>query len=124
MKSRWFILCLFIIAIACFYAGTVFGAGAHTTLPNQYTSRMGGAFSMGTIEMGKIIAVDPTDVVIQMQDGSTQILLTSDTTAVAHYSVVARAQLTPGINILVTGSTTPSGVVAQSIQIVPANMTR
>lgn len=122
MSYRWLIAGFLILAAGAFYTGTFFGGGSSTPTQNQYRLRASG-ISSAAEETGTILSTDPTDIVIQMPSGSTQIELVSSSTVVTKYSVGTFADLTAGTKLLAMGSTTNSGMLAQSIQILPTKIT-
>ena len=67
---------------------------------------------------GEIIGSDDKSVTVKLQDGSSKIVLLSDSAQINKASVGAKEDLKTGENIVVFGTTNSDGsVTAQSIQI-------
>jgi hypothetical protein len=113
-----------IIAGAGFYAGQSY---AKSSIPargvaGQFAGRAGGTgAARGGFTVGNIVSKDANSITIQMQDGSTKIILMSTSTAISKNSAGTAADLLNGTGVMVSGSTNSDGsITAQSIQIRPA----
>lgn len=113
-----------------FYAGMVYGKSgmpARSQFGNgQFTGNLNGMGGMrsgmgGGFTAGEIISKDATSITIKMQDGSTKIVLISDSTQVMKTAAGSSEDLSIGANVTVTGTTNSDGsVTGQSVQIRPA----
>lgn len=69
---------------------------------------------------GEIISSDNTSITVKLDDGSTKIVLFSDSTAINKAENGSKSDLTTGQIVLVTGQTNSDGsVTAQNIQLNP-----
>jgi hypothetical protein len=86
---------------------------------NGQGTRVGGG-NGGRQVMGEIISQDDKSITVKMQDGSTRIVLVSDTTTVNKEAQGAKSDLQVGQRVGVFGTDNTDGsVVAQSIQLNP-----
>lgn len=69
--------------------------------------------------IGEIIASDDKSITVKMQDGSSKIVLISDTTMINKSDAGSKADLTVGTKVGVFGVDNNGTVTAQSIQINP-----
>ena len=93
-----------------------------------FAGRNGGSFGAGrtgtrngfTPVNGQIISNDNNSITVQLQDGSSKIVLVTGTTQINKASQGTIADLTSGQKVAVFGSTNSDGsVTAQNIQINP-----
>ncbi len=120
-----------------FYGGMLYGQSANAN-SRASLNRQGGfaAGMMGTGQRGngtsqnggfsggEIIKKDSTSVTIKLNNGSSQIILFSDTTKILKSVQGLATDLTIGEQVTVTGSKNQDGsITAQSIQIRPASQT-
>lgn len=85
---------------------------------------MRGGMNGGGFTVGEIISKDTSSITIKMQDGSTKIVLVSDSTQVMKSASGSLADLSNGTNVVVTGTTNSDGsITGQSVQIRPASTT-
>lgn len=125
-----------VIAGASFYGGMTYGkssapargqlsGGNFEQFQNGGMGNMGPRGGMGGgITAGEIISKDATSITIKMQDGSTKIILFSDSTQVMKTAAGSLDDLSVGTNVSVTGTTNSDGsITGQSVQIRPAGMT-
>ena len=131
-----YIIVAVVAAAAAFYGGmqyqksktaTVIGFGA-----GQGNFRFNGAGGQGQRGQfagrgigfrpvsGEILSVDDKSIAVKMQDGSSKIVLLSDSTAVEKTSRASREELKAGVKIAAFGQTNSDGsVTAQQIQLNP-----
>jgi hypothetical protein len=77
----------------------------------------GGGFMPVT---GEIISGDDKTMTVKLQDGSSKIVILSDSTNINKAEAGSKTDLTPGTKILVLGQTNSDGsVTAQSVQVNP-----
>lgn len=69
--------------------------------------------------MGEIISVDDKSITVKMQDGSSKIVLVSDSTSINKSDAGAKTDLTVGTKVGVFGADNNGTVTAQNIQINP-----
>ena len=123
------VVAIVVVGGISFYGGMAYqssqtpAAGAR----GQFTGGMGqfagrtGMRSGGGFTSGQIISADATGVTVQMQDGSTKIVLFGGSTQVMKSTAGSTSDLTVGKDVVVTGTSNSDGsVTAQSIQIRPA----
>lgn len=71
---------------------------------------------------GEIIGSDDKSITIKLADGSTKIVLVSETTLINKASQATRSELVTGGTVLVFGQESSSGIVtAQNIQLNPSS---
>lgn len=86
-------------------------------VPGMGTSRSQGGFRPVN---GEVIAVDDKSITVKLQDGSSKIIILTDTTAVNKSAAGSREDLKTGEKIGVFGIENSDGsVTAQSIQLDP-----
>lgn len=122
------------------------GAGAfiggmkyqHSKIPNlggrqfanapNFVGRNGGGTARATgfrPVNGEIIQRDQSSITVKMMDGSSKIIILSQTTQINKADTVSREELQVGTKVAVFGSDNSDGsVIAQNIQINPVNMLR
>ncbi|MFM2414972.1 MAG: hypothetical protein RI911_665 [Candidatus Parcubacteria bacterium] len=72
---------------------------------------------------GEVIAKDETSITVKMQDGSTKIILVTESTEVMNAAKGTIADVVIGKNVMVNGAPNQDGsVTAQSLNIRPAGM--
>ena len=117
-----------VISGVSFYTGDAYGKSQALAQSNQNRAGMmggarGGRGMMGGFTSGQIISVGTGSITIQMQTGSTQIILTSPTTQILKSASGSMSDLTMGTIVTATGSSNGDGsLTAQSIQIRPAGV--
>src|SRR3989344_2798415 len=123
-----------VIAGVAFYGGIVYGKSS-APVRGQFangqfiggpkgagggTGMRGGA-NGGGLTAGEIISKDATSITIKMQDGSTKIVLVSDSTQIMKTSAGSSGDLSVGTTVAVTGTANSDGsITGQSVQIRPA----
>jgi hypothetical protein len=79
---------------------------------------------MGSATIGQVITKDATSVTVKMPDGSTKIVLISDSTVVSKTVTGTLADVAVGTNVAVSGPANADGsVTAANIQLRPATTT-
>lgn len=69
---------------------------------------------------GEISSSDENSITVKMQDGSSKIVILSDSTAITEATAAAKESLTTGKQVMVIGSNNSDGsVTAQNIQLNP-----
>ena len=130
MKSNTIIIAVILLAAGLgggFFAGMQYQKG-QTTQRGQFgqgangTRRFGGGNSNGANRpiSGEIISFDDKSITIKMQDGSSKIVLISDTAQINKADKATKADLKNGEKVAVFGMTNSDGSVsALSIQLNP-----
>jgi hypothetical protein len=124
------VLAIIIIGGASFYGGIKFDqnqkqvatasrAGQFGGINNGFRSgRMGGV--NGGLVVGSIVSKDANSVTVKMQDGSTKIILISQTTHINKSATGSIADLLVNTSVSVNGTTNSDGSLnAESVQIRP-----
>lgn len=124
------VIALVIVGGASFYGGMTYAnnqtpargsfAGGQFSGTSTGASRMGGRAGSG-FTSGKIISTGNGSITVQVQSGSTQIVLVGGSTSILKSVSGALSDLTVGTNIIVAGTSNSDGSLsASSIQIRPA----
>jgi len=122
------IIGVMVIAGGAFWGGLTYAKGNAQRGPGsgQFTGAArggigGNAQRSGGFTAGEIISNDGTSITIKMQDGSTKIVLVSDSTEVMKSASGALSDLAVGTSVTVSGTSNSDGsVTAQTVQIRPA----
>lgn len=86
----------------------------------QPGQRFGGANGANRPVSGEIISADDKSITVKMQDGSSKIVILSDTTSINKQATGTKDDLKTGTNVAVFGTSNSDGsVTAQSIQLNP-----
>ncbi|MCX6726296.1 MAG: hypothetical protein NTY75_00565 [Candidatus Shapirobacteria bacterium] len=132
MKSNQLIITLLAVVIfsgAGFFAGTKyqqsktpsFGNFARTGQAGQMGNRAGGA--RGGQVIGDIMSADNNSITVKLADGSSKIVILSNTASINKAAIATTADLTVGTKVAVFGTTNTDGsVTAQNVQINPTNV--
>ncbi|MES2014552.1 MAG: DUF5666 domain-containing protein [Patescibacteria group bacterium] len=136
MEKNKKIIALIVVLLligASFYGGMLYGKSK--IRPAGFANVNGGQFIGGQrtgagmrgisgFTVGEIIAKDATSVTVKMPDGSSKIVLVSDTTKVLKSTDGSLNDLAVGTSVSVTGTAnSDKSVTATSIQIRPAGQT-
>lgn len=79
----------------------------------------------GSAVRGQITSVDTNSVTVQMRDGSSKIVLFSNTTNISKAATGSATDLTKGVQVMAVGTNNSDGsVTAQFIQLNPVMMNR
>jgi hypothetical protein len=113
---------------ATFYGGMVYGKSTASARGQFRNGMMGGRFGGGGMRgmnggfaAGEILSKDATSLTIKMPDGSTKIIVISQSVQVSKMAPGSLDDLTVGTNVLVTGTPNSDGsLTGQTIQIRPA----
>ncbi len=135
MDKKMIITVVITLAIAGgagFYGGMLYGQSTNAN-SRANLNRQGAGLAMGTGQRGgsaqqnggfsggEIIKKDNTSITVKLSNGSSQIILFSDTTKIMKSAEGAAADLIVGGQVTITGSKNQDGsITAQSIQIRPA----
>lgn len=120
------IIALVVVGGLSFYGGTKYAAGTTTAARSgQFAGRFGGAGGTGSstrstagLAMGQIISIDPTGITIQLANGGSRIILTSDSTPILESVEASSSDLQVGQSVVVQGTVNSDGSeTAQSIQV-------
>lgn len=130
-----------VVGAASFYGGMKFseskGAASHGQRLQQFSGNLangqGGTFIMkstdGTVKApnaangtaftaGKIVQVGPQSITVQMQDGSSKVILYSSSTQINKEAVGSATDLASGSTITVQGESNSDGsITAKTIQV-------
>ena len=128
LKNKMVTMGVMAIVLMCalYYIGYQMGKGSATS--HQYgtaagmtggAGRMRGGMGAGAVT-GSVLSKDATSMTIQSRDGSSKIVLYSDSTQVMKSTAGTANDVTVGSQITVIGKTNSDGsVTAQSVQIRP-----
>ncbi|MFH1393184.1 MAG: hypothetical protein ABIG73_02290 [Patescibacteria group bacterium] len=116
------IITLIIAGGGGFYNGMLYGKSARPDLSaNMNRQRINGAQQNGGFSGGEIIKKDSNSITVKLTNGSSQIILFSDTTKIMKSAEGVAADLTIGEQVTITGPKNQDGsITVQSIQIRPA----
>jgi len=96
------------------------GAGIPESAASNITRRSGGL--QGGFTSGDIISKDNNNITLKMRNGSTRIILYSDSTQISKQTSGTVDDLAVGASVMVTGNSNADGSVsAQTISLRPAN---
>jgi len=123
------VVVLLIVGGGAFYAGKSMANGAGPVARGQFNATFagrGGRGAGGGITLGTIVSTANGSISIQQQNGSsTEIVLISPTTQILKQAAGTAADLTAGIQVVVTGTANSDGsLTANSIQIRPMGVPR
>lgn len=130
------VVLLVVVAAGAFFAGMKYQQSRRLTFAGQFGNglqgnRLGGQnssrgrFNMGGRQVvGEILSLDDKSLTIKLADGSTKIILLSDTTSIIQATQAAKTDLKAGERVGVFGTQNADGsMTAQNIQLNPM-MTR
>lgn len=122
------ILLVVIVGAGSFFAGTKYQQSNGRQFPDgQFGGRMmggqpgnqGNRMNFRPVN-GEIIASDDKSITVKAQDGSSKIVLISESTEINTASIVSRDALKVGEKVAVFGTSNPDGsLTAQNIQLNP-----
>lgn len=128
MKNYWIITIILVVAVgaAGFFLGMQYQKMQRGNLAARFGNgqfqRFGGgnaAFGMRPV-VGKILSSDANGITVQMQDGSSKIVIVSSSTAINKAASGTKDDLKTGATVAVFGTTNSDGsVTAQNIQLNP-----
>lgn len=132
-KNNLIVLLLIILFTgAGFFAGTKYQQSKIVSQRSQFGGRMQQAINQGNQPqpnrarlggrqvVGEIINQDEKTITVKLQDGSSKVVLLSDTTSINKASQGSKADLTVGLKVGIFGTENADGsVTAQNIQLNP-----
>lgn len=120
MKNKNLIIAILLVLVAGgagFLGGMKYQQSKIRTFTRNVPNRMGAGFRPVA---GEIISADDKSVTIKLTDGSSKIVLFSDTTQINQAAAATKTDLKVGTTVAVFGQTNSDGsVTAQNIQINP-----
>jgi hypothetical protein len=132
LKNSLIITIVLVVAIGAgaFYGGMLYGQQSRrSAFAGQFggaggfggTQRTGGGRAGGSRPVnGDIIASDSNSITVKLADGSSKIVIVSDTTSINKASQATKADLITGQKVMVFGQANSDGsITAQSIQLNP-----
>jgi len=113
-----------VFALGGFFAGMQYQKSQRITIgAGQFAGRFGagrGAGANGTALRGQIISADNGSITVKLADGSSKIILFSNSTNVTEATSAGTQALQNGKQVMVFGTSNSDGsVTAQSIQLNP-----
>lgn len=138
MKQQHILITAISVAAALgigFYGGTVYQKQQSPMGIRQFGSQTNRQFTQGQNQQGtmrgfrpvsgQIIASDDTSITVKMNDGSSKIILLTQTTVINQASKATKEDLKTGTTVAVFGTTNTDGsVTAQSVQLNPQELQR
>ncbi len=121
---------LIIVALASFYAGTKY---QQSKILSRFGNQRGGSqfAQRGGLNQnranfqpvnGEIISKDEKSITVKLQDGSSKIVLFSDSTLISKSESASKEDLKEGEKVFVVGTANSDGSInAQDIQLNPPN---
>lgn len=129
MKSLYLVIAILVVIVGggAFFAGMKYQQSKQPTFPRQFDGgvqgqRTGaGGNRMGFRPVnGEIISSDDKSITVKLQDGSSKIVLLSDTTQINKAAEATKEDLKTGEKVAVFGTENSDGTVtAQNIQLNP-----
>jgi len=111
---------------AGFFAGMKYQQGKQRNLARQFFGQIGGRQGAGANRLGfrpvngEIIDADEKSITVKLQDGSSKIVIVSETTQINKAEQASKQDLKVGEKVAVFGSENSDGsITAQNIQINP-----
>lgn len=130
MNKKYFVILgvtILIVGGGAFYGGMKYAQNKSASDRQQRFSQTAGANiggQRGGLVSGDIISKDNQSITVKMRDGSSKIVLFSNTTEVSKFVAGASTDLAVGKTVTVTGKANSDGsITAQSIQIRPTSQT-
>jgi len=109
-----------------FFAGMKYQQGKQRNVARQFFGQMGGRQGAGANRLGfrpvngEIISADEKSITVKLQDGSSKIVIISETTQINKAEQATKQDLKVGEKVAVFGQENSDGsVTAQNIQINP-----
>ena len=117
------IIALLIGGVAGFFGGTKYQLSKRATSNGQFgAGRLGngGRGRNGGAVIGDILSVDNSGITVKLQDGSSKIVLVTDSTSINKAAQATKSDLTNGARVAVFGTVNADGsVTAQNVQLNP-----
>jgi hypothetical protein len=121
------VVAVIVVGVASFYAGMSYAKGQTPSrtqfagAAGQFAGRAGAGRTGGGVTTGQVLSNDGSSMTVQMQDGSTKIVLFGTSTQILKTAQGTQSDLAKGTNVVVTGSANSDGsITAQNIQVRPA----
>jgi len=123
------IILVIVVGAGAFFAGTKYQAGKQQQNFRSQTGRFGQGQGNGMMGRqgfrpvtGEILSVGDNNITVKMPDGSSRIVVVSESTAINKASQGAKSDLKAGETVMVFGQQNSDGsVTAQNIQLNPPN---
>lgn len=123
------VVAVFIAVVIAFYGGMQYQKSQRNSNFAQFAQGANGqrrfsnqAGQNGTNRpvVGEILSADDKSITVKLQDGSSKIVLLSDTTPIMEATAAGKQALTTGKQVLVLGTQNSDGsITAQNIQLNP-----
>ena len=101
----------------CFFAGTKYQQSKQRNVARQFLGQMGGRQGTGTNRLGfrpvngEIISADEKSITVKLQDGSSRIVIVSETTQINKAEQATKTDLKIGEKVAVFGQENSDGSV-------------
>ncbi|MCL4338623.1 DUF5666 domain-containing protein [Patescibacteria group bacterium] len=125
------VILVIVVAVASFYGGTMYSGsrrsnnfGSGGVNGGQFRQRFGGnGGSSNNIPVrGKVTSIDKNSMTIQMNDGSSKIVILSNDTRISQAQSAKISDIKNGNEVMAFGVSNSDGsVTAQDVQLNPAN---
>ncbi|MDO8429222.1 MAG: hypothetical protein Q7S88_01205 [Candidatus Daviesbacteria bacterium] len=124
------IIAILVVGAVAFFGGMKYQGTKATGINNirgQFQRGMGGPNGLGGMGrmnggavIGEIISTDDNSITVKLEDGSSKIVLLSDSVTVSKTDTGSMADLKNGVKVGVFGTTNSDGTVtAQNVQLNP-----
>ncbi|MDO8657137.1 MAG: DUF5666 domain-containing protein [Candidatus Levybacteria bacterium] len=130
MKNSMLITIILVVVVGtgAFYAGTKYQQSKRTAIMGQFGGQAGQRMGFGGDRTGfrpvngEILSTDDKSITVKLQDGSSKIVLFTDTTSFNKSAEGSKSDLKKGEKIAVFGRENSDGsVTAQNIQLNPVS---
>jgi hypothetical protein len=121
------IIAVLLVGAGAFYGGMRFEQSKTANVRNQYSRNVSGAEGRGGQRFaqagvrpvsGKIIHRDESSITVELQDGSSKIILVTDQSSINKTEAGSKADLKDGEEVVIFGQENSDGsITAQNIQI-------
>lgn len=121
------LICIVIAGASGYFIGNNAANSSSSLYTGRFQRGLGniGRGGNGNVVRGKVISSDANSLTVQLQDGSSKIIVVSGNTTFAKSAQAAKTDINTGDTIMIFGQQNSDGsVTAQNVQINPPKMGR